>query len=60
MFESLFSRPNAIQRHRSGPLAAERRAFLERLAALGTPRTDVLVKRCRVDCGTAWPLRRAA
>jgi len=32
MFETLFSRPFALQRHRSGPFAVERTAYLEQLA----------------------------
>ena len=33
MFETLFSRPDAIQRHHNGPLAVERAAYLAQLAA---------------------------
>ena len=35
MFEQLFSRPDAVARYRSGPLAEERLAFLAHLAHLG-------------------------
>src|SRR5207245_7604034 len=57
MFETLFSRPCAIQRHRSGPLAVERTAYLEQLAALryGTyylADTGTLLSACRQRAGT--------
>jgi len=35
MFEKLFSYPAVLQRHRTGPLAAEREAFIEMLDAKG-------------------------
>ena len=41
MFETLFSRPAAIQRHYTGPYANEWAAYLEQLAAQGTPRTTM-------------------
>ena len=44
MFETLFSRPDAIQRHHNGPLAAERAAYLAQLAAQGTPRTTLRIR----------------
>src|SRR6266576_3906847 len=44
MFETLFSRPSAIQRHRSGPLAVERTVYLEQLAAQGTTRTTLQIR----------------
>lgn len=44
MYEALFSRPAAMQRHRDGPLAAERVAYLESLAAQGTPRTTMRIR----------------
>ena len=44
MYEALFSRPVAIQRHRDGPLAAARVAYLESLAAQGTPRTTMRIR----------------
>ena len=44
MFETLFSRPAAIQRHYTGPYANERAAYLEQLAAQGTPRTTMRIR----------------
>ena len=44
MFETLFSRPCAIQRHRSGFLATERTAYLAQLAAQGTPPTTMRIR----------------
>jgi len=44
MFETLFSRPCAIQRHRSGFLATERTAYLAQLAAQGTPPTTLRIR----------------
>jgi integrase/recombinase XerD len=44
MFETLFSRPFAIQRHRSGPLAVERTSYLEQLATQGTPCTTLQIR----------------
>ena len=44
MFETLFSRPDAIQRHYNGPLAVERAAYLAQLAAQGTPRTTLRIR----------------
>jgi len=44
MFETLFSRPDAIQRHHNGPLAGERAAYLAQLAAQGTPRTTLRIR----------------
>lgn len=44
MFESMFSRPSAIKRHRVGPLAVERAAYLESLSAQGTPRTTIRIR----------------
>src|SRR4030095_15115898 len=43
MFDTLFSRPCAIQRHRSGFLATERTAYLAQLAAQGTPPTTLRI-----------------
>lgn len=37
MFEILFSRPSAVKRHLNAPLAAERAAYLKKLADRGTP-----------------------
>jgi hypothetical protein len=39
MFETLFSCPSALRRHREGPLAAERAAHLRSLAAKGMARS---------------------
>jgi site-specific recombinase XerD len=44
MYEALFSRPAAVQRHCEGPLAAERVSYLESLAAQGTPRTTIRIR----------------
>lgn len=44
MFETLFSRPPAIQRHRAGPLAVERAAYLETLADQETPRATMRIR----------------
>jgi site-specific recombinase XerD len=44
MFDTLFSRPCAIQRHRSGFLATERMAYLAQLAAQGTPPTTLRIR----------------
>ena len=44
MFETLFSRPAAIQRHRGGPLAVERTAYIEALAGQGTPRATIRIR----------------
>lgn len=42
MFETLFSYPAVLRRHRDGPLAAERAAYLEGLATQGTARGTLL------------------
>ncbi|WP_089935687.1 site-specific integrase [Candidatus Entotheonella palauensis] len=44
MFETLFSRPAAIQRHHTGPYAKERRAYLAQLAAQRTPRATMRIR----------------
>ncbi len=44
MFETLFSRSTAIQRHRVGPLAGERAAYLETLADQATPRATMRIR----------------
>ena len=44
MFETLFSRPAAIQGHHTGPLADERTAYLAQLATQGTPRTTMRIR----------------
>lgn len=42
MFKSLFSYPAVLRRHQDGPFATERAAYLEGLAAQGTPRGTLL------------------
>ena len=42
MFETLFSYPSVLRRHREGPLAAERAAHLRSLAAKGMARSTIL------------------
>jgi site-specific recombinase XerD len=42
MFETLFTCPGALRRHRDGPLAAERAAYLSDLAAQGMARGTIL------------------
>jgi integrase/recombinase XerD len=42
MFEILFTFPKVLRRHRDGPLAAERTAYLEGLAAQGLIRSTLL------------------
>ncbi len=37
MFDQLFRSPAVLRRHRDGPLAQERVAFLTRLAIQGSP-----------------------
>jgi hypothetical protein len=54
MFELLFSRPSAVKRHRSAPLARERAAYLKKLADQGSPLS--VVRRRRV----CVPLDRSA
>lgn len=44
MFETLFTRPGALRRHREGPLAAERAAYLSELAAQGIARGTILCR----------------
>ena len=46
MFDQLFSQPGALQRHRDGPLAEERAAYLAALAAQGAAR-GTLLRRAR-------------
>jgi len=59
MFELLFSRPSAVERHRSAPLADERASYLKRLADQGTPASTL--RRCAYCCRwlahriQAWP-----
>lgn len=42
MFETLFSYPGVLRRHRAGPFAVERATYLEGLAARGAARATVL------------------
>ena len=42
MFETLFTCPGALRRHREGPLAAERAAYLSELATQGMARGTIL------------------
>ena len=42
MFETLFTCPGALRRHREGPLAAERAAYLSELVAQGMARGTIL------------------
>lgn len=42
MFETLFTRPGVLRRHREGPLAAERASYLKGLAAQGMARATIL------------------
>ncbi len=48
MFETLFTCPGALRRHREGPLATERAAYLRSLAASGVARGTIL--RCSSYC----------
>jgi hypothetical protein len=52
MFETLFSRPPAIQRQRTGPLAVERVTYIKDLADQGTPHAP----RCANGRTTAYAL----
>jgi hypothetical protein len=42
MFQTLFRYPRVLARHACGPLAEERRRFLEHRAGQGTPRSTLL------------------
>ena len=42
MFETLFQYPRVLRRHKEGPLAAERAAYLRELAAQGMARGTIL------------------
>ena len=42
MFETLFTYPSVLNRHREGPLAAERREYLSKLVAKGHPQGTIL------------------
>lgn len=48
VFETLFSRASAVNRHRNAPLAAERTAYLKNLADQGTPLS--VVRRAAFVC----------
>lgn len=43
MFDMLYKSPRILARHRNGPLAAEREAFLRKLADEGTKRSNLLI-----------------
>ncbi len=59
MFETLFTCPGALRRHREGPLAAERAAYLSELAALGMARGTILYRSSYCLCVAVelqqWP-----
>jgi site-specific recombinase XerD len=57
MFETLFSYPGVVQRHREGPLAAERIAHLQQLADIGIGR-GTLLRRCAYCLCVAIELQR--
>ncbi len=57
MFETLFKCPGALRRHREGPLAAERAAYLSELAAQGMARGTIL-HRCSYCLCVAVELQR--
>jgi hypothetical protein len=42
MFDSLFTYPSVLKRHKEGPLAAERVAYPEALAARGAAHSTLL------------------
>ena len=44
MFETLFTYPAVLRRHKEGPLAVERARYLTGLAAKSVPRTTLLMK----------------
>ena len=44
MFETLFTYPAVLRRHKEGPLAVERARYLTDLAAKSVPRTTLLMK----------------
>jgi len=59
MFDDLFSYPAVLKRHREGPLAAERAAYLKGLAAQGVARATILRQASYCLCVAreleAWP-----
>ena len=60
MFETLFSYPAVLRRHRDGPLAAERATYLKGLAAQGTAHGTLLRRASYCLCVARevarWPL----
>lgn len=60
MFEKLFKYPGVLRRHREGPLAAERAAYLNLLAAQGMARGTILRRSSYCRCVAVelqrWPL----
>jgi site-specific recombinase XerD len=58
MFESLFAYPAVVKRHREGPLAAERVAYLEGLVGRGVARATLL-RRANYCLAVAEALGRA-
>jgi hypothetical protein len=59
MFDQLFRSPAVLRRHRDGPLAQERVAFLTRLAIQGSP-TGTLLKCARYGLAIAQALHEAS
>jgi site-specific recombinase XerD len=57
MFESLFTYPGVLRRHREGPLAAERAAYLGKLADRGMAHGTILCRSSYCLC-TAIALQR--
>lgn len=62
MFETLFTCPGALRRHRDGPLAAERAAYLSELAGQGMARGTILRRSSYCLCVAVelerWPAAR--
>jgi hypothetical protein len=60
MFETLFTYPAVLKRHRDGPLARERTSFLEGLAAQGMAHETLLWRARYALCVareiTGWPI----
>ncbi len=63
MFETLFTCPGALRRHRDGPLATERAAYLSELAAQGMARETILRRSSYCLCVAVelqrWPPDRS-
>jgi len=57
MFDTLFTYPAVLKRHREGPFAAERAGYLAGLAAQGMARGTLLL-RARYSLRIAWELDR--